>query len=247
MKRLTIMFAAAAWVSLAASACADWTVGDAYKMHYPQLPDPTGWDVATAASPSDDWKCTATGPVTDLHFWYSWRDDRVGQISMVQAQIYADDRTGEFSRPGEFLWRGQFTGDQIVTRLYGEGEQGFFNPNIDGAAGISPNDHKLIYQANITNIPDPFVQTAGEIYWLQLSVPTDGGALGWKTSLDAFEDVAIYYNLNEQRYLPLYDPLTQAPLSFAFVITGVPEPSTAALALMILGLATLGFTSRHRT
>jgi hypothetical protein len=33
---------------------ADWDVGDPYKMHFPQLPDPTGW-ILTWLHPSISW------------------------------------------------------------------------------------------------------------------------------------------------------------------------------------------------
>ena len=54
-----------------------------HKMHFPQLPDLIGWDVmATSSFPppgqgtvlADDWQCTRTGPVEDIHFWGSWKD-----------------------------------------------------------------------------------------------------------------------------------------------------------------------------
>ena len=60
------------------TALADWNVGDPYKMHFPQLPDPGGWDVAFSdwvPQLADDWQCTETGPVDDVHIWYSWEGD----------------------------------------------------------------------------------------------------------------------------------------------------------------------------
>ncbi|MCJ7578787.1 MAG: hypothetical protein MUO91_10085, partial [candidate division Zixibacteria bacterium] len=47
-----------------------------HKMHFPQLPDLEGWDVYAVypKTLADDWKCSATGPVTDIHFWGSWKD-----------------------------------------------------------------------------------------------------------------------------------------------------------------------------
>ena len=37
-------------VIVAGSARADWDKGDDHKMHWPQLPDPNGWDVDSHAS-----------------------------------------------------------------------------------------------------------------------------------------------------------------------------------------------------
>ena len=63
---------------VAGVASADWDEGDDYKMHYPQLPDPNGWDVSFINGPlGDDWKCTDSGPVDDIHMWVSFRGDVV--------------------------------------------------------------------------------------------------------------------------------------------------------------------------
>jgi hypothetical protein len=51
-----------------------------HKMHYPQLPDPGGWDVNATGNVSlpnsimlaDDFRCTETGYIDDMHFWGSW-------------------------------------------------------------------------------------------------------------------------------------------------------------------------------
>ena len=55
---------------IAVPALADWDIGDGHKMHYPQLPDPNGWDVnLTGNKVFDDWRCGGSGPVDDIHFW----------------------------------------------------------------------------------------------------------------------------------------------------------------------------------
>jgi hypothetical protein len=60
-----------------------WQPEDGHKMHYPQLPDETGWDV-NGSLPlilADDWQCSETGPVKDIHWWGSWKDGIEGQIN----------------------------------------------------------------------------------------------------------------------------------------------------------------------
>ena len=44
---------------------ADWFEGDDHKMHFPQLPDPFGWDVMGMEPMvlADDWLCT---PLCDI-------------------------------------------------------------------------------------------------------------------------------------------------------------------------------------
>ena len=69
MKATAILFAMAAIALLAVPAAADWEPGMPFKMHYPQLPDPMGWDVkfTDPIVLADDWRCTQTGPVDDVH------------------------------------------------------------------------------------------------------------------------------------------------------------------------------------
>ncbi len=45
----------------AGTVLAHWDPGDTYKMHYPQLPDPNGFDVSLAFDLADDWLCTLSG------------------------------------------------------------------------------------------------------------------------------------------------------------------------------------------
>ena len=91
---------------LTVAAQADWNPGDPYKMHYPQMPDPDGWDVKVDGPNvvADDFKCTEDGLITEVHFWGSWIDDIVGNIDLVHLSIHTDDRTGEYSKPGLLLW-----------------------------------------------------------------------------------------------------------------------------------------------
>ena len=47
---------------IAVPVLADWDIGDGHKMHYPQLPDPNGWDVnITNTLVFDDWQCGGSG------------------------------------------------------------------------------------------------------------------------------------------------------------------------------------------
>jgi len=83
---------------LVAPTWADWDPGDGHKMHFPQMPDPNGWDVNMTYQPdvepfrilADDWMCSETGPVTDIHFWGSWEDDFVGIIEWIDVGIWSD-------------------------------------------------------------------------------------------------------------------------------------------------------------
>ena len=250
-------------IALAATpALADWDPGDGHKMHYPQLPDPTGWDVFADRAqtwPSgfglvaDDWECSESGPVSDIHIWGSWQGDGVDAITDVFVTIYADvpdpDGTGAlFSKPGDLLWDRRFLAEDMTVRPYGTGEQGWFIPDAQGApASYTPNDHSLFHQINIDEIVDPFEQVEGTIYWLGIQVDhADAGALwGWKTTQDHWNDDAVSYDQFPQVWHELHDPLSQESLDMAFVITGespVPEPAS----LSLLGLGGLALLRRRR-
>src|SRR5712691_13462523 len=84
-KRLISVPALAATVLMWGAAKADWNPGDPAK--WVQLPDliSTGMDDNATWSGqfpftkilADDWKCTSQDPVTDIHIWGSWLNDRL--------------------------------------------------------------------------------------------------------------------------------------------------------------------------
>ena len=127
---------------LAPAARADWFPGEPHKMHDPQMPDPWGWDIKFNCPKvlADDWLCTQTGPVEDIHFWMSSRYDQPFAITNIHASIHAnipgDD--GIPSMPGAPLWECDFGLNQFVDIWYGEGEQGWYDPNT---GECNPYDH----------------------------------------------------------------------------------------------------------
>ena len=245
MKRLLILV----MCLFATLAFADWDRGDPYKMHWPQLPDPEGWDVM-ATQPkvlADDWECSETGPVGDVHIWGSWRSDDIGEITSVHLSIHENllpDTQTPFSRPGELLWQRDFGPDLFTVRDYGNGSQGWYNPNIDST--WVDDEHKLFHQINIMNIKDPFRQQEKIIYWLDVSVRVDTSIeetfWGWKSSRDSFEDDAVWADMVAGA-APVWRPLTYpdgTSIDLAFVI--VPEP----MSLVLLGFGSLVLLKKRR-
>jgi hypothetical protein len=200
-------------------AIADWEEGDGHKMHFPQLPDPNGWDVDFHDWwLGDDWKCSETGPVTDIHFWYSWARDEVQDIPWISISIYSDD-PGPPSKPYEQLWSRQFSADEFIIAGPWTGDQGWYHDPNEWLE----HDHEQYYQINIVDINDPFEQEEGVIYWLVIQMPYYSfpyPAIGWKTSKDHWNDNAVV-GVPGGDWYPLWDPLTSGePMDFAFVITG---------------------------
>ncbi|MHC4575136.1 MAG: DUF7901 domain-containing protein, partial [Planctomycetota bacterium] len=163
-------------VGAAPVALGDWNPGDPYKMHYPQEPDPFGWDVCICCQAvADDFNCVAGGPIEDIHFWISWLYDELGVVGSWYIAIWDD--VG--SLPGSELWRWNGVGNLRI-RHYGTGNQGWVCPYEP--AWIVPDDHFNFYQVNITDINEPFVQTADTVYWLVIMAgkpamfSDDGGA-----------------------------------------------------------------------
>jgi len=246
---------------LAPAARADWFLGDPHKMHYPQLPDPMGWDVRISNARrlpgeppqwvvADDWLCSQSGPVSDVHLWVSWMEDRQDQILNLHLSIHddvpantpgPDGRILPYSRPGHLLWDRDFAPVAFTLRPAGTGEQGWFDPPFE--EWFRP-DHLQYFQINVTGIPDPFIQERGKIYWLDVSADLWGegeiGKLGWKTSLEHWNDDAVYWSPITNQWHELRDPITRESLDMAFVIT--PEPATLAL----VGLGAAAVLARRR-
>jgi hypothetical protein len=276
-KRLSI-FAGVVLLALGVApwANADWNVGDPFKMTVPQLPDPNGIDVRFFAPKvlADDFICSQTGPITDVHFWWSMHRDGQGgpipvdptidpatlgillgpmHVSIRDDVPAAIDASGLLipSHPGPLLWARDFVPPEMKSRFWGTGVQSWYDPNTQQ---FLPDDHHFIWQTNITNIPDPFIQKNGHTYWLDLSALQPQVPVGWKTSRDTYadpihphDDDAVWadfggagLNWNELR-----DPRTgfQTSLNLAFVIT--PEPSSIFM-LALGAIALVGCARRGR-
>jgi hypothetical protein len=250
------LFILTIFLCLAPVVFADWNPGDPHK--WLQNPDQTtnGIDIRVdnrggQRAIGDDFQCTETGPITDVHLWTSWKDDITGPISVITLKIYSDDPVGlggsdpgnTFSKPDIQLWSRPFTSSEFTQRLYytlpSPQKEGWWDPR--GGGYIASGDSK-IYQINF-NIPpaDAYFQegspTHPVIYWLvvEVQLPMTGSTMfGWKTRSyveSHFNDDAVWRSNPESPWVELKYPsghqLYPQSIDMAFVITSHhTEPNT---------------------
>ncbi len=234
MRARTFLSALVVLCLLAIPAAADWVDADGHKMHFPQHPDPFGWDVnATQTMLGDDWMCTETGPVSDIHFWGSWRDNLVGPLSgfylMIWSDIPANPPDWPHSTPGQLIWEYFVPIDQVIVQPMPASPQGWYSPT-EGIA--MPENHVEWFQYNVF-LPEQnwFMQEEGTIYWLAIrpELPSSEFAWGWKTTIDPWNDDACWFFDLSFEWIDMYLPMgfTES-LNLAFVITGHPIEPTGA-------------------
>jgi len=251
---LAMLIALAASVNLAK---ADWKPGDPYK--WVQMPDlEAGMDVL-ATEPkilADDFQCTFTGPITDIHIWGSWLNDIVDDTVTFKLSIHSDvpATPTSHSYPGPELWSGVFQPGQYIPNLWptpaGYTER-FYDPN----QGLVIGGDTQVWQYNFF-IPeaDAFVQQGTSanpvVYWLdvQAQTLTPSALFGWKTTYQPWNDDATWsdvpFGAEPAIWNELIDQTTGTSLDMAFVITTIPEPGTAML--LGLGAAVLLIARRRR-
>jgi len=171
---------------LTTAALAQWPN---HKMHFPQLPDPTGWDVNASMplSLADDWQCSETGWVKDLHFWGSWRSDDIGIIDFFTITIHSNNPQGPggYSIPDAPLWGPVDIMDFEIVPM-DPSSQGWYDP---ASGEVVPDEHQQYFRYDII-LPEAlwFYQTINEIYWLRITANVNPDIpntyWGWKNSQD---------------------------------------------------------------
>jgi C1A family cysteine protease len=196
-----------------------------HKMHYPQLPDPGGWDVnfTFPRRIGDDWMCSETGYVEDFHFWVSWKGDIIPDDFGVlfEVQIYSDipaaDNPLGYSMPGNLLWDRDFAPGMYSYELAFEHPQGWYDPFITEHMMM---DHFMCFRIDIDDFPDPFFQIAGTIYWLVITAHVPGGTgivyQDVVLTLDNIDPNIQAYQIwmEDQAVLSIHDHPAYPPASF---------------------------------
>jgi hypothetical protein len=194
---------------------------------------------------ADDFRCTTKGPITDVHFWGSWKYDLKCPITAILVSFYSDDPCGPggtepnnpYSKPNQLLWQRTFEAGEFNETLYYKVPEyewwwdPFFND-------LNPMGDSQVWKYDI-NI-DPVVAFRQEgnsvnprVYWMELQVWLPYGQsyqFGWKTSKEHWNDDAVWdtgsmppRTWKELRY-PSQHPYSPNSIDMAFAITTGAEP-----------------------
>ncbi|MCP4634347.1 MAG: T9SS type A sorting domain-containing protein [candidate division Zixibacteria bacterium] len=213
---LSALFTAPAW--------ADWYPSDGHKMHWPQFPDSTsyGWDV-NATFPvvlADDWECSESGWIKDIHFWGSWRYDDVGFVDSFLISFHYND-PGPPSKPVNPPIAQFIITDYIERPVQPFEMEGWYDPST-GDFGVQ--DHWQYFQYNIFLDDDLwFWQDEGQIYWVNISafVRDTQTKWGWKSTADNFMDDACWAFEPDYDWHEMYEPPNfYESLDLSFVVNG---------------------------
>ncbi|MBN2175865.1 MAG: S8 family serine peptidase [Bacteroidales bacterium] len=187
-----------------------------------QLPDlsPTGMDVDATRNPdnppplllADDFLCNQTGNITDIHIWGSWINDQFPYFESpdavqftfsIHADIPASESPTGYSMPGDILWMivWQPTFDDI--EWINSGPEDWYNPLLP--MWLNDNHNYCIKYNCILDPADYFLQEGTElnpiIYWLDVQAtsldPDPNCRFGWKTSIDHWNDDAVWVEAEE--------------------------------------------------
>jgi hypothetical protein len=226
-----------------------------------QMPDETslGIDV-NATNPyilADDFECTETGPITQVHIWGSWYNDylpmgRPDSVTFILSFHYdIPEGPGGYSMPGDVLWYRVFRPGEFTVSTWLDGvPEGWMEPPD---FYTFPADY-AIWQYNFYIPADELFWQEGSpdhpvVYWLDVQAyPFDANAwFGWKTSIEHWNDDAVWaYGAEpfggpweELRYPPGHEQQGQS-IDLAFVLVGeepvdkdwgdAPDPTYPTLA-----------------
>jgi hypothetical protein len=153
---------------------------------------------------ADDFQCTASGPITDIHIWGSFNNDILpaeGPDGLTfTISIWSDVPKGvdaDYSHPGEMLWTKTFAPYQYMAAQVWHVQEGEWWHDPLPMTWVHPGDYN-IYQFDFYPPPtESFVQVEGTIYWLSVQYAYEGESdfeFGWKTTPDKFNDDACYWD-----------------------------------------------------
>ncbi|UCE59369.1 MAG: hypothetical protein JSU63_18245, partial [Phycisphaerales bacterium] len=197
---------------------------------FAQSPHAAGTDVVAA----NDFLCTVTGPITEIHVWGGWYQDWLPADLTFVLSIH-DNVSGGDGGPGDLLWLREFSSGEFTVQPYADVPEGFYDPSGDYYEVFTDT----ICWEYIFYVPpgEQFTQegTAGDpvTYWLDVqALPLDEAYFGWKTTTlgNQWGSLSFWAEGSEPTagpWAPLFYPVGHdwmfAPLDLAFAIYGVED------------------------
>jgi hypothetical protein len=252
--RTTVATVALGLWAVVTPAWADWDPSDPAK--WVQMPDLVNGMNVDAQAPkilADDFLCTQTGLITDIHIWGSWWHDLVNPATVFRLGIWSDNPATitRYSTPRDLLWEHDFKPGEYRERPWAPSFEPFFDP-ARGQVGYD----NMVWQYNFLIDPSvAFTQHEREIYWLSVQTialaPIAPYGFGWKTSFQHWNDDATWAFKDTPGPAPglpwqeLIDFRTGQSLDLAFALTTtVPDGGASAL-LLGVGFLALGLVRRY--
>jgi len=217
-----------------------------FALKWQQPPDltPTGLDVSAffleppfSSVLADDFLCTQTGPISQIEFWGSWLNNYGGPDPMwFTLSIHSNAPGPPYSQPGDLLWLHTYAaGECVATFEQGGVMEGFFAPQTGDYFSLGDSQ---VWRYTCPG-PEGFIQQGTPqhpvTYWLDVQAyPVPGEYFGWKTSLQHWQDDAVWAAgaepvqatdppaWNELRY-PQGHPMQGQSIDLAFRIWGGPD------------------------
>ena len=228
---------------------------------YVQWPDltPNGIDIKVDGRDplhllADDFECTLTSLLTDVHLWGSWLHDIPGEITNIHLSIHEDDPIGpggmrdnnEWSMPGPLKWQTDIQDFEISPffTLPEPYTEWWWDPMaVEGTA--DPRGDATVWQVDIQIDPDnAFLQEGTpdnpKIYWLDVHVdvatvqpggPQEQPEFGWKTRQwpEHYMDDAVWLGQGgwQEMHYPVGHPYwdsAQKSVDMAFALTFEEAP-----------------------
>ena len=184
---------------------------------------------------ADDFPCSTTGPISDIHIWGSWLSDVHGTITNFWLAIYSDvpavtnvsSGIVAPSHPGVLLWQQSFGPSQFAESIYATGSELFYDPSAHSFIGSDTQAYYYCFYPT-----SPFKQqgtaAAPTNYWLvayaQVSTGATAPLYGWKTTLTPYNDGAVWGH---------YLPTTGQPAGDWQTITNSQSGQLVNLAFML--------------
>jgi hypothetical protein len=198
-------------------------------------------DAAYCGMVADDFECTKTGLITDVHIWASWYYDELPfedptAVSFTLS-IYSDNPVGlnGWSEPNELLWTQDFESGVSDVRVFADYlNEGWYWPCDEWYEAFADS---VCWQYDFYIDPcEAFLQRGDPcdpvVYWVAVQAFPDDPmrSFGWKTSLDHWNDDAVWSDdgiwWEELRY-PVEHPFYGESIDLAFAITTEPQQPVA--------------------